>query len=268
MKKQNHRVITDYIRKNYATIAQQGITGNCCDGDSCCGQKAVDIDQLSKTLGYTESDVAEVSEGANLGLGCGNPLEYASIKQGEVVLDLGSGGGFDCFLARRQVGELGKVIGVDMTTQMIHLARSNATRLGFTNVEFREGSIEHLPVDDASIDVIISNCVINLSLDKQQVFHDAFRVLKPGGRLAVSDVVATAELPESIQQDLRLRAGCVSGAEQVAVVERMLGNVGFIDIKLTPKDTSKEILSSWVPGSNIDRYVASYVIEAVKPRNV
>ncbi len=265
MKNQDYQMITNYIRKNYANIAQSGSTGSCCSRESCCGTQSTDIDQISEVLGYTANDMKDVSEGSNLGLGCGNPLAHAALKQGEIVLDLGSGGGFDCFIARRQVTESGKVIGVDMTAEMISLARSNATRLGYTNVEFLEGSIENLPIDKESIDVIISNCVINLSLDKQQVFHEAFRVLKPGGRLAVSDVLATAELPASISKDLKLFAGCVAGAEHVAVVEQLLAKAGFVGIKLTPKDTSKKILFTWVPSSDIDRYVASYIIEAVKP---
>ena len=265
MKKQNHQVITDYIKKTYSTIAQQGHSKSCCEGNSCCTEQPTDINQISKILGYHDNDVTEGAVGANLGLGCGNPLAFASLKQGEIVLDLGSGGGFDCFLARKQVGENGKVIGVDMTSKMVSLARSHAKKLGYTNVEFIEGSIETLPIDDSSIDVIISNCVINLSLDKQQVFHEAFRVLKPGGRLSVSDVLATAELPESVRNDVKLLAGCISGAEHVHIIEKLLHNSGFMEINLTIKDTSKEILSTWVPGSDIDQYVASYIIEAVKP---
>ena len=265
MKRQTHRVITDYIKQRYGSIAQQGASGGCCSGGCSCSSSPTDIDQISATLGYHEHDLDAGTAGANLGLGCGNPLAHASIKEGEVVLDLGSGGGFDCFLARRQVGDTGKVIGIDMTPQMIDLARTNATKLGYTNVEFIEGSIEALPMNDDSIDVIISNCVINLSLDKQRVFQEAFRVLKRGGHLAVSDVVATAELPDVIKQDLNLHAGCVAGAEHVSVIENMLRNAGFTEITLTPKDTSKEILTSWMPGTDIDQYVASYVIDAVKP---
>lgn len=265
MKRQTHRNITDYIKKQYGGIAERGAGGGCCDKVSCCTQNPTDIDQISKTLGYDEQDMGEASEGANLGLGCGNPLAHASLKEGEVVLDLGSGGGFDCFIARRHVGETGKVFGVDMTPQMISLARRNAAALGYTNVEFIEGSIEALPIPDSSIDVIISNCVINLSLDKQQVFHEAFRVLKPEGRLSISDVLATAQLPAPVRQDLKLLAGCIAGAEYVPVVEQQLANAGFVEIKLTPKDTSREIISSWVPGSELDRYVASFHIEAVKP---
>jgi SAM-dependent methyltransferase len=262
---QSHRVITDFIKQRYGSIARQGTSRGCCNGGCSCSSSTTDIDQISATLGYRENDLDEGTAGANLGLGCGNPLAHASIKEGEVVLDLGSGGGFDCFLARRQVGEHGRVLGVDMTPRMIELARTNASKLGYANVEFVEGAIEALPVPDDSIDVIISNCVINLSLDKARVFREAFRVLKPGGRLAVSDVVATAELPDVIKQDLKLFAGCVAGAEHVEMIEKLLRNSGFTEIKLTPKDTSKEILSSWMPGTDIDQYVASYIIEAIKP---
>lgn len=265
MKRPTNRNITDYMKKRYGSIAERRDSGGCCDGGSCCTQNPTDISQIAKTLGYDEHDMGEASEGANLGLGCGNPLAHASLEEGEVVLDLGSGGGFDCFIARRHVGESGKVFGVDMTPQMISLARKNAATLGYSNVEFIEGSIEAIPIADSSIDVIISNCVINLSLDKQQVFHEAFRVLKAGGRLSVSDVLATAELPASVRHDLRLLAGCIAGAEYIPEVKRLLANAGFIEIKLTPKDTSREIISSWVPGSGLDRYVASYLIEAVKP---
>ena len=262
---QNHRVITDYIKQKYGSIAKQGTARGCCDGGCSCASSPTDIGLISGVLGYDQRDMVDVSEGANLGLGCGNPLAFVSLKPGETVLDLGSGGGFDCFLARRHVGEQGKVIGVDMTREMVDLARTNATRLGYSNVEFIEGSIEDLPVKDDTIDVIISNCVINLSLDKRQVFREAFRVLKPGGRVSVSDVVATAELPDTMRQDLRLHAGCVAGAEHVAVVEQLLVTAGFVGVKLTPKDTSREILSSWVPGSDIDQYVASSIIESIKP---
>lgn len=265
MKRQNHRVITEYIKQRYGSIAKQEATGGCCTGGCSCSSSSTDITQISATLGYQEHDLNAGTADANLGLGCGNPLAHASIKEGEVVLDLGSGAGFDCFLARRQVGSTGKVIGIDMTPQMIDLARTNAAKLGYKNVEFVEGAIETLPMEDNSIDVIISNCVINLSLDKQKVFQEAFRVLKRGGRLAVSDVLATAELPKVIKQDLQLYAGCVAGAEPASVIEDMLRNTGFIEIKLTPKDTSKEILTSWMPETDIDRYVASYIIEGRKP---
>jgi SAM-dependent methyltransferase len=199
-----------------------------------------------------------------MGLGCGNPLAIAALKEGETVLDLGSGGGFDCFLARGQVGEAGHVIGVDMTPDMIELARKNVKKSGYTNVEFRLGEIEHLPVENETADVIISNCVINLSLDKEQVFKEAFRVLKRGGRLSVSDVVATAALPDQVKKDLSMIAGCIAGAEHVENLKLMLLNAGFKDIRLMPKDNSREIIKSWAPDNNLEDFIASFIIEAKK----
>lgn len=250
--------VRGFIRENYAKIAQ-GAQASCCGGGCSCS-----AGDAAALLGYSEEELANVPLASNMGLGCGNPIAIAALKEGETVLDLGSGGGFDCFLARRQVGETGCVIGVDMTPDMIALSRKNAADMRYTNVEFRLGEIEHLPVADASVDAIISNCVINLSLDKEQVFREAYRALKPGGRLSTSDVVATAVIPQDVMQDLALIAGCVGGAEHVDAIEAMLRRVGFSDIKLTPKDNSKEIISSWVPGGNIEDFVASYIIEAVK----
>jgi SAM-dependent methyltransferase len=201
---------------------------------------------------------------SNMGLGCGNPIAIASMREGDTVLDLGSGGGFDCFLARRQVGDKGHIIGVDMTPEMIRLARENAEKSGYINVEFRLGEIEHLPVADETVDIIISNCVINLSLDKEKVFREAYRVLKYGGRLSISDIVATAELPQQIKQDLRLMAGCIAGAEYIDNITSMMEEAGFYDIKLTPKDNSREILESWAPNRSIEDFVASYIIEGSK----
>jgi len=255
-------VVTGHIKKRYASIARTQSSAGCCHGYSCCTDAPQDIGRISSLLGYGENG----SDDENLGLGCGNPLVFASLQEGETVLDLGSGGGFDCFLARRQVGESGRVVGVDMTSEMVRLARSNCLKLGYANVDFIEGNIEALPIEDDSIDVIISNCVINLSRDKRKVFQEAYRVLKPGGRLAVADVVATAEIPEEIRRDLDMFTGCIAGAEQVTVIEQLLRTAGFSSIVLEPKDTSREILSTWVPGSNLDRYVASYMIEAVKPQ--
>ena len=252
------------IMKNYAAVANsQGANGCCGSGCSCSGT-AVDARDVSRLLGYSEEDLNSVPDAANMGLGCGNPLAIAALKPGETVLDLGSGGGFDCFLARRQVGPEGLVIGVDMTPDMVMLARQNAQKAGYTNVSFRLGEIEHLPVADSTVDVIISNCVINLALDKEQVIQDAWRVLKIGGRLSISDVVATAELPEQIKNDLAMLAGCIAGAEYVENLRTMLEQAGFKDIRLTPKENSRDILSSWVPDSQAEDYVASYIIEATK----
>jgi arsenite methyltransferase len=206
-----------------------------------------------------------VPQGANMGLGCGNPQAIAALKTGETVLDLGSGGGFDCFLAARQVGETGRVIGVDMTPAMISKARHNAEQGGYRNVEFRLGEIEHLPVADATVDVIISNCVINLSPDKSRVFADAYRVLKPGGRLAISDIVASAELPEHVRTDMALYTGCMAGASLVADIEAMLAASGFTQIRVAPKDESKSFIRDWAPETEITDYVVSATIEAVKP---
>ncbi|MGI6328583.1 MAG: arsenite methyltransferase [Dethiobacteria bacterium] len=255
--------IRDFIRKNYAEVAQKGNEGGCCSG-GCCTGAPINIIQISKEIGYTDEDILSVPLEANMGLGCGNPTALASLKKGERVLDLGSGGGLDCFLARKKVGETGYVIGVDMTPDMVKLARKNAKDSGVTNVEFRLGDIEHLPVADSSVDVIISNCVINLSLDKKQVFKEAFRVLKPGGRLSISDVVATKQIPQNIKQDLGLIAACVGGAEYVEKIREMLQDAGFRNIRMEPKANSREIVKSWAPGKNIEDLVASYNIEAVK----
>ena len=183
-----------------------------------------------------------------MGLGCGNPGAIASIKPGETILDLGSGGGFDCFLAASEAGNAGQVIGIDMTPTMISKARDNAVKGHYNNVEFRLGEIEHMPVANDTVDVIISNCVINLSPDKQQVFSEAFRVLKPGGRLAISDVVASAELPEEIKNDLALYSGCMAGASQISELQAILEKNGFEKINIAPKDESKDFIKDWAPG--------------------
>lgn len=256
--------IRDYIRKNYANVALSGSENGCCGSGCSCSDQSVDINEISAKIGYEENDLADVPQGANMGLGCGNPIAIAALKNGETVLDLGSGGGLDCFLARAKVGEEGHVIGVDMTPEMVKLARKNAEESGYSNMEFRLGEIEHLPVANGSVDVIISNCVINLSLDKQRVFMEAFRVLRPGGRLSISDVVATAKLPKDIEQDLSMIAGCIGGAEYVEDLREMLEKAGFVDIKMTPKDNSKEIVTSWIPDKNIEDFVASFIIEGVK----
>lgn len=261
MKKEEVR---DFIRKNYSRVALQGAAEGCCSGGCSCNGPPVNIKEAALNIGYSESDLKDIPAQANMGLGCGNPIAMAALKAGEVVLDLGCGGGFDCFLARKQVGATGFVIGVDMTPEMIKLARQNAEKSGYKNVEFRLGEIEHIPTADGSVDVIISNCVINLSLDKQQVFNEAYRVLKSGGRISISDVVATAELPERIKNDLASMAGCIAGAEYVENIRTMLQNAGFENIRLFPKDNSKEIIKSWVPDKNVEEFVASYMIEAKK----
>lgn len=262
--------IRQNVRSRYKEIAlQPTYSDSCCipiDSSSSCCDSSTDLSAWSAKLGYSSEELTDVPEGANLGLGCGNPQTIAELKTGEAVLDLGSGGGFDCFLAARQVGEAGRVIGVDMTPEMVSRARANALKGGFTNVDFRLGEIEHLPVSDQSIDVIISNCVINLSPAKQQVFDEAFRVLKPGGRLAISDIVTTAELPAEIKNDLDLMySGCISGASSVDEVKSMLAQSGFMDVAVEPKDESRSFIKEWVPGGNIESYIVSAVIKAVKP---
>jgi ubiquinone/menaquinone biosynthesis C-methylase UbiE len=232
---------------------------------SCCGAPNLNADQISAALGYSNADITGTPEGANLGLGCGNPVALASLKPGETVVDLGSGGGFDCFLAAKRVGEAGKVIGVDMTPDMVSKARKNAEKMGTANVEFRLGEIEHLPVADNRADIIISNCVINLSPDKRNVYREAFRVLRPGGRLAISDIVATAPLPQKIRENLAAVTGCIGGAATIVDTEKMLTAVGFENIQIKFKEESRQMISQWAPGENAGDYLVSANIEAVKP---
>ncbi|MBN1379501.1 MAG: arsenite methyltransferase [Gammaproteobacteria bacterium] len=255
--------IRQAVRQEYGRIAKSEGAGCGC-APSCCGENSPSAVSKSLALGYTADEVGVVPEGANMGLGCGNPQAIAALQAGETVLDLGSGGGFDCFLAARQVGDKGRVIGVDMTADMLSKARSNAEKGGYQNVEFRLGEIENLPLADASVDVIISNCVINLSPDKPRVFSEAFRVLKPGGRLAISDVVAFAELPEPVKQDMHAYTDCIAGASTLAEVETMLHEAGFKNIRVIPKDESKSFMRDWVEGTDITDYVISASIEAVK----
>ncbi|MDH5302150.1 MAG: arsenite methyltransferase [Gammaproteobacteria bacterium] len=268
----NHAQHDDHrqqVRDAYSKVAQASNAGSSCGPESsCCGvsDDAAINTLISTRLGYSEDDLATVPSGADMGLGCGNPRAIASLKPGEVVVDLGSGGGFDAFLAAREVGNTGHVIGVDMTPDMLSKARNNAVKGKFNNVEFRLGEIEHLPVADDSVDVIISNCVINLSPNKPQVFRDAFRVLKAGGRLAISDVVATVELPESMRNDPQLIAGCMGNASLVEELQQMMQDAGFSNIRIEPKDESKEFIRDWAPGHNITDYVVSATIEAIKPK--
>ena len=222
------------VRKRYAKVAKT--SGSCCASSvSCCS--APTNEQVSKMIGYSEDEMNSVPEGANLGLGCGNPTALASLKEGERVLDLGSGAGFDCFLAAKKVGKLGNVIGVDMTPEMLDKARANAKKGKYTNVEFRLGEIENLPVADNSVDVIVSNCVINLAPNKKRVFEEAFRVLAPNGRLMVSDIVLLKKLPESIQNNVEAYAGCISGAELKDKYLELIGEAGFQDVKVLEEKT-------------------------------
>lgn len=252
------------VRRRYAEVARSDAAGCGCS-PACCGPKAPTVEELSRRIGYTEEQTAAVPEGSNMGLGCGNPQAIAKLKEGETVLDLGCGGGFDCFLAAEKVGAKGRVIGVDMTPEMISKARENSYKGGFANVEFRLGEIEHLPVPDSSVDVIISNCVINLSPEKPQVFREAHRVLRPGGRLAVSDIVATREVPPEIRDDIDRYTGCVSGAALIEDLLAMLAQAGFEDIRIGPREESRKIIGEWLPGSAMEKYVVSASIEATKP---
>jgi len=260
--------IREAVRRKYGDVARHDVSG-CCGSASgtscCCGGQTSTVDDLAVQMGYSREDLASIPQGANLALSCGNPHAVASLKPGEVVLDLGSGGGFDVFLAANQVGKTGHVIGVDMTPDMVELARSNARKAGYTQVEFRLGEIEHLPVADSSVDVILSNCVVNLSPDKPAVFREAYRVLKPGGRLAISDTVATVQLPDEIRGDLNLHCECVAGAETVDVLETALQEAGFRDIRIRPKEESRAFIREWVPGCSVDEYIVSATIKAVKP---
>lgn len=255
------------VQHAYSAVATASENEDACgNANSCCGVSDDEqINRLVSTrLGYRQSDLESVPKGADMGLGCGNPRAIASLKTGDVVLDLGSGGGFDAFLAAAEVGDNGKVIGVDMTADMISKSRSNAAKGLFSNVEFRLGEIEHLPVADASVDVVISNCVINLSPDKAQVFQECHRVLKPGGRLAMSDVVASTELPENMRNDAWLHSACVAGALLIDELNALLLATGFTDIKINPKDESREFIKDWAPGRGVEDYVVSATIEAVK----
>ncbi|MBU4264411.1 MAG: arsenite methyltransferase [Proteobacteria bacterium] len=264
MDQADHDEIRGAVRKNYGKIASA--TGCGCASATCCGTPGdLTAADISLKLGYSNDEVTGVPEGANMGLGCGNPQAIAALKSGETVLDLGSGGGFDSFLAARAVGETGQVIGVDMTPEMISKSRQNAVKAGYKNVDFRLGELENLPVADGIVDVIISNCVINLSPEKARVFREACRVLKPGGRLAVSDVVRTVEMPDSVKKDLAMYTGCIAGASSVQELESMLRSAGFQDIRIGPKNESRAFIRDWAPGTKIEDYVVSATIEAVKP---
>ena len=242
------RDIKRIVREGYSKIARNN--GSCCPSSAgnCCGTPGMEK-EISLEMGYSYEDIEKVPEESNLGLGCGNPVAIASLKEGETVLDLGSGAGFDCFLAAEKIGPDGKVIGVDMTYEMLEKARDNAVKGNFSNVEFRLGEIENLPCADNEVDVIISNCVINLSPDKERVFMEAFRVLKPGGRIMVSDIVLTKELPDYIKNDSTAYVGCISGAILKDDYLDLIKRAGFINIKVMdetgyPFDSRKDYASS------------------------
>jgi SAM-dependent methyltransferase len=256
MERESNDRTRDQVRAAYGKVAK-GQADGCSVG--CCGTQQGG----SLALGYTSEDLASVPQGADLGLGCGNPQAIAALRTGETVLDLGSGAGFDCFLAARRVGPSGRVIGVDMTPEMIAKARANARHIAVSNVEFRLGEIERLPAADASADVVLSNCVINLSPDKAAVFREAHRVLKPGGRLAISDVVATAPMSSALAESLLALTGCVAGAANVESIQAFLTDAGFREIKVQVRSDSAEIIGRCMPGA--EAYVASATIEAIKP---
>ncbi|MDT8307265.1 MAG: arsenite methyltransferase [Anaerolineae bacterium] len=236
------------VRERYGAVAEQG--GGCCTptASSCCGSAGSDVIQLDSIAAlYEDPDVGALPEDVTgLSLGCGDPVTLATLRPGQTVLDLGAGGGIDCFLAAKKVGPAGRVIGVDMTPAMIDRARRNQAKVGADNVEFRLGEIEHLPVADNSVDVIISNCVINLSPDKEQVFREGYRVLKPGGRLAVSDIVTEGPLPPAIKNDLAAWAGCVAGALDVTEYVAAIKAAGFVDVELVPVYWEPEMVAAAV----------------------
>jgi arsenite methyltransferase len=266
------------VREGYAKVVKQG-SSCCAPAPSCCGGAEL-IQDISKKIGYTDADLDTVPEGANLGLGCGNPIALASLRQGEVVLDLGSGAGFDCFLAAGRVGEKGRVIGVDMTPEMIEKARENGKKGNYTNVEFRLGEIEHLPAADNSVDAVISNCVINLSPDKKGVFAEAYRVLRPGGRLMVSDIVLLKELPAFVKNSLEAYIGCVSGAMLKDEYLKTIRDAGFQDVKIlgetafppelilsdpTAKEIIKKLKIKPERAGEVANLVTSIKVSGIKP---
>ncbi|MCX6356514.1 MAG: arsenite methyltransferase [Candidatus Aureabacteria bacterium] len=269
--------IRQIVREGYAKVAKG--QGSCCGPSTSCGSGST-AESISTHIGYSKDELKAAPEGANLGLGCGNPLAHASLKKGETVLDLGSGGGFDCFLAAGRVGKAGKVIGVDMTPEMIEKARENARKGGFTNVEFRLGEIEKLPVADASVDILISNCVINLSPDKPRVFREAFRVLKPGGRLMVSDIVLRRDLPEAILNSVSAYVGCISGAvlkdEYLSAIKTAgFGGIEVLDehafpiVDMAHDVTAQAVVEAYGTSPkkirDLEESVASIKVRAVKP---
>jgi ubiquinone/menaquinone biosynthesis C-methylase UbiE len=258
--------IKEMVRARYGGIAAKASEASCCApaAPACCGPETTSHDK-ARRMGYSEAELGAVPEGAILGLGCGNPQAIAAMQPGEVVVDLGSGAGFDCFLAARQVGDTGRVIGVDMTDEMLKKARDNAAGIGAPNVEFRLGELEHLPIADNTADVVISNCVINLVPDKQQVFREALRVLKPGGRLAVSDVINIAPLPAELRADPALLCGCVAGAAPAERIETWLSEAGFVEVRVTPNFESREMVETWASGRGVENYIASAMVEARKP---
>jgi arsenite methyltransferase len=276
----NSEAVREKVRKGYGQIAQS--SGSCCGPTpGCCGSSPVAAADLARHIGYSPEELAALPEGANMGLSCGNPNALAALQPGEVVLDLGSGGGFDVFIAGRKVGATGHAIGVDMTAEMLGKARRNTAsyreQTGLDNVEFRLGEIEHLPVADNSVDTIISNCVINLSPDKPQVWREMARVLKPGGRVAVSDLALLKPLPAAIVESVEALVGCVAGAVLVSETERMAKEAGLVDILLKAKSDYidgmvdwqdplyQKIITNLPTGAKPGDYITSLEITARKP---
>ncbi len=252
--------IKKLVTESYGRIARQN--SNCCNIKTSCGcSENNNFDEISKSIGYTEKDIKEVPEGSNLGLGCGNPIAYASLKKGETVLDLGSGAGFDCFLAANKVGAKGKIIGVDMTSEMLEKARENILKSNYKNIEFRLGEIENLPVADNSVDVVISNCVINLTSDKRRVFDEIFRVLKPGGRIMISDIVLLKELnlPDALIDVLDTYGSCITRAIMKKKYINLIKNSGFINVKII--DEVKFPLDFDINNSNLKKIIKSSGLE-------
>jgi len=266
MEKKNADIVKNDVRNTYGAVARNTAfnAGGEAAAACCCGSASA-TGITPRILGYCEEDLNEMPRQADMGLGCGNPGAIASLKPGESLLDLGSGGGFDCFIAAREVGETGKVVGVDMTPEMIGLARKNAAAVGAKNIEFRLGEIENLPVADSSFDVILSNCVINLSPEKQRVFNEAFRVLKPGGRLAISDIVAVEPLPPEYRRDTTLLCGCIGGTESVDALRKMIAAAGFDQVTIDTVEESRGFIEQWFPGQGVENYVRSAKIQAIKP---
>lgn len=282
-----HDDVRNKVREGYSTIARAGswsaaqsapapaTASGCCSpaksgGGMCCGPTAFTPDQLAQAIGYSPDDLAATPDAANMGLSCGNPTALAALRPGETVLDLGSGGGFDCFIAGKKVGADGRVIGIDMTPDMITKARRNTAvyteQTGLTNVEFRLGEIEHLPVPDASVDVVISNCVLNLSPDKAQVWREIARVLKPGGRVAVSDLALLRPLPDTIRADVEALVGCVAGAVLVSETERQMLDAGLAAVTLTSKPGYIDAMSDWQ--DPLYARIMANLPEGVKPSDI
>ena len=258
-----NEAVREAVREGYAKIARDG--GGCCAASACCG--STESDGAALAIGYTAAELADLPEGANMGLSCGNPTAIASLRPGEVVLDLGSGGGFDVFIAGQKVGPEGRAIGVDMTPDMIGRARRNAAayreRTGLDNVEFRLGEIEHLPAADNSVDVVISNCVINLSPDKPQVWREVVRVLRPGGRVAVSDLALRKPLPTQVREMVEALVGCVAGAVLVEETERMARDAGLADLRLEQKADYVDAMADW--NDPLYRKIAEHLPAGAKP---